>query len=240
MLFGLILLAGCSVKKAAFTSDNSGVKRSVIVSDVAALNYTAQPFFISRAEINLVAGNESQKLISTIRFAQPDSFLISVRTFTGIEAARILLTKDSVLVNDRINRVLYLGSQDDVKQKYGFDIYYFPVLLGDLITNSPSTTALGKPFSQRIGGADVINYFVNDQNLKAEKITLGHEFWEDNISISFADFGKEGKMIFPQDIRIDKFANFDRIEIKIKKIEFNTDSKITFIPGRNFSRVKIK
>ena len=245
LFFGLILIAGCSVRRPALTTGGaeSGSAR-LAVSDVKELNFTSRPFFIQRADINIVNGKQSQRLISTIRFAQPDSFLISVRTLAGIEAARILLAGDSIFVNDRLNRVLHYGSNQGVKRKYGFDMAFFPALLGDLMTGSRSQANLncndGQAVTRVSSEGYIINSFVNCRNKKIEKIEIENEFVKNFISINFDDFEKDGKMIFPRDIKINNFANFDLIEVNIRKVEFNTDSRIGFIPGRNYERVEIR
>ena len=216
-----------------------------MVSDVKELNFTAQPFFIQRADINIVDNsNNSQRVMATIRFAQPDSFLISVRVFAGIEVARILLTSDTVLINDRLNRTFYFGSNENVKRIFGFDLMLFPIILGDLITetqtlsqiNCDNENAVLRDFRRNY----VINYFINCANRKSKRVIVETGFMSDNIAIEFDDFNSDGKMIFPKQIRINNFANFAFLEMKIDKVEFGTGMSIDFIPGRNFDRVEIK
>ena len=47
--------------------------------------------------------------MATIKYELPDKYLISIRSKAGIEAARIFITKDTVLINDRIksNSILW-------------------------------------------------------------------------------------------------------------------------------------
>jgi hypothetical protein len=216
------------------------------VSDVAELNFTAQPFFIQRADINIVESNgSSQRVMATIRFAQPDSFLISVRALGGIiEVARVLLTSDTILVNDRLNSTLYFGSNQNLSRIYGFDLMFFPVLLGDLITGAQTLqgvtcsdeTAVFREFGRNY----VINYFINCATQKSKRVTVETGFMSENITIEFADFAEDGKMIFPRHIRINNFADFALLEMKIERVEFGTGSGIEFIPGRNFERVEIR
>ena len=58
----------------------------------------------------------------------PDKFLISIKSHTGIEVARIFLTGDSIMINDRINKKLYYGSTSYLKNKYGLTTAVFPVI----------------------------------------------------------------------------------------------------------------
>jgi hypothetical protein len=247
IFLGLIIAAGCSVKrKASSTARYSNLENSALVkiSDVTELNYTARPFFIQRADITIISDNESQRATATIKFAQPDSFLISVRVLGGlVEAARILLTSDTIFINDRINSTLYFGSNENVKKKYGFDLKFFPVLLGDLITatNLPGINCNdGNAVLREFGKDYIINYFIDCKTGKCKEVKIESEFMKDYISLEFDDFGTDGKMIFPKHLKTNNFANFARLEIEIKRVEFNENSGIEFIPGRNYTQVEIK
>lgn len=216
-----------------------------MVSYVTEHNYTARHFFIRRAEISVGGNNESHKLIASVRFAKPDSFLISIRILSGLEAARILLTGDTVLVNDRINRTLYFGSNRNVKKKYGFDPILFPLLFGDIITGNASMPAVANcnegTATLREKRTDcIVNYFIDCKTGKCNNITIENEFMKEYISIAFGNFDKEEKMTLPKQIKIANLANFAAVEIAIKNIEFDTTSKIEFIPGRNYDCIEIK
>ena len=96
-------------------------------------NLTKRNFFIQKAEIEILSEEENQKLIASIKFIYPDQYLISLKSKTGIEAARIFITDDTVLINDRINRKLYFGKPAQLKNKYGISPAVLPVVLGDFI-----------------------------------------------------------------------------------------------------------
>ena len=244
---GFIIVAGCSGKRKAFLSTrDTGLEKPELikVSDVTELNFTAQPFFIQRAEINITGNNESQRVMTTIKFAKPDSFLISVRAFLGIEVARILLTGDTVLINDRLNQTLYFGSNQSVKRLYGFDLMFFPVLLGDLITGQQTFSGIncdnGQALLREFRQEYIINYFIACDTRKCKEVTVENALMKDYISIEFGDFGNDGEMAFPKRIKINNSANFVLFEMTIDRVEFNVTSGIEFIPGRNFTQVEIK
>ena len=47
-------------------------------------------------------------------------------------------------------------------------------------------------------------------------------------------------MIFPKHIKINNFANFALLEMAIDRVEFNVNSGIEFIPGRNYDLVELR
>ena len=247
IILALIIIAGCSVKrKGSPSARGSDFKSSGMlnVSDVTELNFTTQSFFISRADVNISGDGISQSVNATIKFAKPDSFLISLRAFAGIEVARIFLTSDTILMNDRFNSTLYFGSNQNVKKRFGFDLMFFPVLLGDLITGRQALPVIncneGNAVLREFRREYIINYFIDCQTKKCTEVKVENELMSDYISIEFDNFGKENKFVFPRHLKINNFANFASCEIAIRRIEFNEGSRIEFIPGRNYNMVEIK
>ena len=59
-------------------------------------NLTVRSFFIERAEFKIISNDGEKSGIGTIKFLMPDRFLISIKSKTGIEVARIFLTGDSI------------------------------------------------------------------------------------------------------------------------------------------------
>ncbi len=95
-------------------------------------NLTAGPVSVSRIIIKYRSGEESRRLRANIKYDGKEKMLISIRTFAGIEAARVLFEGDSVKINDRINRIYYRGTADEMTAKYGLNISDIGLFLGDV------------------------------------------------------------------------------------------------------------
>ena len=67
-------------------------------------NLSKENFYIQKADIKVTQDNISVRFIASIKFRKPDSLLISVKSRTGIEAGRAFITKDTILINDRIKQ----------------------------------------------------------------------------------------------------------------------------------------
>ena len=87
--------------------------------EMKATNITGQPLSISRITITYENSYERRRLRANARLNGKGDLLVSVRTFAGIEAARILITRDTVKVADRINRICYIGETKELEEKYG-------------------------------------------------------------------------------------------------------------------------
>ena len=92
------------------TTDYTKPGSSNVFESTKNQNITNNGFFIQKAEIEIVTGEGKEKYLASIKFEKPDKYLISVKSRTGIEGARIYISNDSILVNDRINKKLYSGN----------------------------------------------------------------------------------------------------------------------------------
>ncbi len=100
--------------------------------EVRSNNLTDGPVSVSRIIVRYRSGEDSRRLRANLKYDGKDKMLISIRTFAGIEAARILMDGDSVKINDRINKIYYRGTGKEMAAKYGFSIGDIGLLLGDI------------------------------------------------------------------------------------------------------------
>ncbi|MBE0654758.1 MAG: DUF4292 domain-containing protein, partial [Bacteroidales bacterium] len=113
ILVVLLLVTNCSVSKFK-AKERSGTydyeAGSLEVNKLEDYNLTNLSFYIQKADIEVISRGGKESLLASVKYRFPDSYLISLRTRTGIEAARVLIRSDSVFINDRINRAMYYGS----------------------------------------------------------------------------------------------------------------------------------
>jgi hypothetical protein len=117
------LIAGCSVTRNVIVEKHDNTYRfssDNITESVSQQNITNSGFFIEKAEIEINNDKGKEKFIANIKFELPDKYLISLKSRSGIEGARIYLSKDTILVNDRINQIEYYGTSFYIRKKYGF------------------------------------------------------------------------------------------------------------------------
>jgi len=99
-----LLLTGCSAFK-------KGTKNEIympVISDEAltarifSMNVTKTDFNIPRADIEIFNNGKSQRLIANLKYRNPGIYLAAIKNRSGIEAARIYITRDTIMINDRI------------------------------------------------------------------------------------------------------------------------------------------
>lgn len=248
VLFITICLAGCSASKYHVNSNTDKKNIDLVnfdLSEVKKNNLTSFSFFIQKAEVEIVNQGEKQKFIASLKYRNPDSFLISLRSTTGIEAARIFLSKDTVLINDRINKTFYFGSYEETRKKYGFSWKLLPLLFGDVIANTKSESSLyycekGISTIETFIDEFKISYIIDCKRMKSISVSVTRDIDTKPVYIQYEDYNNLANVIFTKKASIADLNNFDIINIKFSKLEIPWEGTIKFVTGNNYEQKEIK
>jgi hypothetical protein len=201
-------------------------------------NLTEMGFFIEKAEISIETAEGRDNFLASLKFKKPDKYLVSLKSRTGIEAARIYLSGDSLLINDRINRVVYKGSQQSLQRNYGISATLLPVILGDFIkgisADSISDCRDGQMVTGSVLGGMKITYRIDCRMNKVIEAIPESSIGKQGIDMKFGDFFMEGATVIPGNIIVKDQKKGSSIEIKIGNIEIPWNGDIEFIPGNNY------
>lgn len=244
----MLYLTACSVSKPVIRS-NAAKKdiegKNLGVTALLEQNISSNSFLIQKAEVEITDQGEKQRFFASIKFNKPDSFLISVRSTTGIEAVRIFATSDTVLINDRLNRTFLYGTQEAARKKYGLSSALFPLFLGDVILFHIDKATQYKCengliiLSSVVKGTKV-DYSINCENLKPTEISLTRETDIKPVFFRYSGFQKVAEFLFAGRVYIEDLNNIDLINVKFSKIDVPWDGHIDFVPGSNYEQVEIK
>ncbi len=242
------MTTGCSVIRKG-KSKNRGLsdeilKENNVAENIKNRNITKNSFFVQKADIDISAPSGKEKVIANIRYEYPDKYLISIKSRTGIEAARIFSSHDTILVNDRINRKLYYGSNLDLKNRYGITNSVLPLILGDFLIDSLSDfnklkCLNGKLNSDYIVDGIVIKYIVDCNKYKTILIDTKNSVDGRMIELSFHEFRKTRDVVFAGRIEFKDLHSMTTISIRIKKIEYPWAGNIKFIPGNKYELMRL-
>lgn len=248
ILLLLIISSGCSVLRNGgsrnyINSDNVIDER--IEESIRIQNLSSKGFYIQKAEIEYLNRDGSQKLLANIKFESPDKYLISLKSKAGIEAARIFITKDTVLINDRINKKLYYSEPDYLKRKYGIAGATFPLVFGDYIGDKIIDGNEVKCFDGKIAIINIlkgvkINYVIDCRKGKIVSSIIENSLNKGNIEIKYSHFFKVGNILIPEDIDIIDLHREISVKVKIDKIEVPWKGNIEFVPGNNYEILQLR
>jgi len=242
----LILNCGCTAKRfessISTTSDEESIER--IINEVRKNNLIEESFFIEKGDFSMTNNNETSRFIFTEKFEKPDKFLLSIRNGTGIEGARVYITKDTVLINDRIQKKLLYGKPEDLEKIMGLPYFIINIAFGDLLMNEDS----GKYESERIKNQVILiqKYngrvleFVLDPNVgKVKSIVCSSRMQKEAIILKFSKFRINEKHI-PGVIEMRDNDRNVSVKIRLERVQVPWNGKIEFIPGNGYTKEKIK
>ncbi len=245
---GILIVSGCTATRKASDRPIGRVGETSAgfsVSEVLSNNISNENFYIAKADIRVEQENVAIRLGASFRFRKPDSLLVIVRSRTGIEAGRGLITKDTILINDRINRNLMIGSAKSLGSKYGIDAGLIYALLGDVIIEERDTR---RKINCKDGGTSEvfiydgrrIEYTFDCKGAKVVRTYFEGDVRSGNITIEYSDFTESGKIRFPQRIEMYDDLKSLKVVIEMKKIERPWSGSLRFIPGSGYRVVKIR
>jgi len=242
------VLSGCSVLKKSGSNDSYAEKEISSDNNVGSVvrnNISNRNFYIQRADIKVTQENITARFTAGIKFRKPDTLLVTARSRTGIEAGRAFITKDTILLKDRINKKLFIGNPEMIEAKYGVNPSLIFAVLGDvIIEESEMKRSLDcvkgifrKEFKFRNKS---VEYTIDCGRKKAIQAYFEGDIKTGNITIDFSNIGILNGVQFPQRVEIIDDLKSINIILEIKKIESPWDGKIEFIQGSDYKVIKIR
>lgn len=243
----VILSFGCAVKKNHTIPTNTASTASAIENlneSIVNQNITSRGFYIERAEFKIKSSAGEKSGLGTVKFVMPDKFLISIKSNAGIEVARIFLSGDSVLVNDRFNKRLYYGSTSYLKSKFGVTTAMLPVFLGDYVNDQKFDSTRIKCTDGKLNVLGIISNvkvkYLIDCELRKCILTVPEDMEDENsLVIKYSEFIKGTSINSPGKIEILETKSSTTIEIRIQEIISPWNGVIDFIPGKQYKKIHL-
>lgn len=247
-ILGLIFFgAACSVSRIderRYNASPEYMEEGKGLEGIKRQNLTANNFFIQKAEFKVISQEESINGLGSIKFEKPDKYLISLKSKGGIEVARIFISDDTILINDRINKKLYYGSPAYLKAKYGVTASVLPLLLGDYLNDDVYDNSKIKCLEGKFDIKGVINrvqvhYIIDCRSGKTLLALPEHNINGGKLQIRYSNFLRTGKAFTPWKIEVSDSLSKTTIEINIDKIESPWEGTIQFIPGSQYEQIHL-
>jgi hypothetical protein len=241
LILVFLVLAGCSVsRKGKFSAENDLRSNAFNSAGTKSFNLSNSGFFISKATLEISAGGEKQKALCSIKYDGLGKYLVTVRSRTGIEAARLYISNDTVLINDRIDRIVYYGSSEKLSDKYGIAYYLIPLIFGDYISFQYDSEDLpcsdGIIRKRELIYGNTVSYIIDCRHDKVIEAETGRR---GELKLRFEDFFVNGIQRYPQVIDIEDTSRRLKVKLTIGTVELPWEGSIEFIPGSNYKKVPI-
>ena len=194
-----------------------------------------------KSKVDFSAGGEVQSFPVNIHIKKDSIIWLSI--VVGLEGARGIITKDSVILLDRLRRTYYKYDFASLSKQFNFNINYDlvqSILIGNMPIKKRETDEVSKQESifvikQKEGFVQIEN-IIAEANLKLQKVNASDETGDSKMGIDYANFLIISELIFPQEIRAKIDAKKDgkllqtSINLQHNKIEVLDQS-----PGFAFS-----
>jgi hypothetical protein len=247
ILFLPVFITGCSIigrSGKSLTKDNTITLSDNIWESAKNQNLTNNSFFIQKAEVELLSQTGKEKYLASIKFEKPDKYLISVKSRTGIEGARIYISGDSMLVNDRINKKLYSGNTFYLRRKFGLSPGLLPLIFGDVIFDRKCMELNEKCKEDKIitechVKGVILNYEIDCNKRKVVRVSQQDAFEKNLIKLTFEKYFRLGTNLIPKTIEFEDFQFNTVVKIKVVKVVLPWSGNIKFIPGKGFEIIEL-
>jgi hypothetical protein len=247
LIFILIsVLSSCSIVKSRKTTIESTDKYTAnLISDIFKYNITNSDFFIQKAEVIISEKGEIQELLASLKYNPPDTYLLSIKNSTGIEAARIMITSDTILVNDRLKRRLFYGSTKSLKSKFGISFRMIPLIVGDISDNQlnidlPMNCINGKGRTEIEIEKRKLIYIIDCIKSKIERVIVSDQEGNGRLNFKMSKITEKESKRYPKEIEIEDSNKENKLLIRIDRINFGNVEEIKFIPGNNYEKILLK
>lgn len=248
MAFLLTFGTACKVKKGLESSKTEGRVNAESIKKRLIKNQFQADWLVGRAKIGLDGGSFAQSGTIELRIRKDSVIWMSVRKF-GIEAARALITQDSIFLLERLNRRYAAEDLSFINEEYNLPASFGTlqaILLGNPIFLNSENMQLNQEESQ----------FILENNHQGRKSSYQIQAADYRLqSMSFEEVAAKQKLTNTyQDYRAledgQNFSYFRQINVKspsagalgikmeFSKVEINVPTTIRFEIPKQYTKMQ--
>jgi hypothetical protein len=240
------LNGGCTAKRFVSErfpgSDEESIER--IIGDIRKNNLSEENFFIEKGNLALKQNDKTTKILFSVKFVKPDKYLFSIRNTTGIEGARIYATKDTVLINDRIEKRLLYGKPKDLEKISGLPYFIINIAFGDLFFCGNNEIIKSERLNNKViitqqCQGKIWNTVLDPEEGKVKSVVFSAGIQGEPIELSYSNFRKKGGHI-PMIIELKDMNRNINAKVKIERLQIPWTGEIEFLPGKGYIKEEIK
>jgi hypothetical protein len=239
-LFVVFISAGCATTEKATGISSERQQRAVkdVLQKVAGKNITGAGFFIRKGKITTESESGRISLYFTMKYSVDGKYLISIRSKTGMEAFRVFLSTDTILVNDRLNRTVLYGNARDFGRITGIPAALLKISVGDIFYNNPVIQEGENCSNNEIKLKDyfqglIVNSTIDCKAEKLKSIVVSTGSPDLFITIDYRKFRDDNYSV-PKKVEVNDAGRKIKIIISIEKYLAPWVGEIEFIPGSGY------
>lgn len=243
---------------APLTAERYSYSGEEVYGRIISMEPDIETYSAGRLNIKIVDNNDELNLRGSVRIKKDSAIMVSVNAFAGIEAARLLLTRDSVKILDRINNRYFLGDYNDSRKffpvKADFDIIQ-SIFLGSSLRIFDEFDILERSGTRYMFDRDVLTVSYTGDILPDKGLFFGEDMLRIKLDprflmkdlelystgneiytrLSFNSFTDAGGNYFPDDIDFHFISHNLPLHANLKFSRIEIDRELNFpfsIPSR--------
>ncbi len=195
-LLGILFLAGC--KKEAVPTTASASTETIGKVNVSNLDFS---YLSGKGQVSINTKNSDLTSGVSIRMKKDSVIWVSVLPGLGIEAARMMMTQDSVFLMNRLQKEYLATDYTYLRNKFQVDIS-FDVLQAILLGNYQAQgtekvmQAEGLQQVQQQHENLTFDYFIGNLNSKVQQLNVQDRNTGNTITVKYNNFQNIGQVLF--------------------------------------------
>ena len=197
-----ILLALLIIATVSSCKRNAKLQRKV--AEELKLEEFKPPYFTIKSKLQYRNGDQQINGIADIRITRDSSIWVSLRSKTGLEGVRLLITPQTVLGINRLEKVYYTYSFEQLSKKLEMDVNFG--ILQEMLYSNPPVDLLEKSKVKEEEDYFMISepyenlqvkMKVGKRTHKTEFIGIVHNETKGDLKVSYDDFRMVNTKLFP-------------------------------------------
>jgi len=259
LTFSTLILSSCGI----FTKGHSQNRELTVgegiinISDSLTANYLDYNSLKIKFSADYTSRVQKISLGGTLKIKKDTFIWMSLSPGMGIEAARVLLTPDSVKFINRLKSEYFAGSYDFLQEKYGLELDYYTaqaIFTNELFIYPAKTDkaslsndftlksdSLFHTFTNMIGDSLSHKVNVNKGSYKINSTSAEVKKQNKTFDLNYKDFAMHNGSSFPELIEIN--ANVPSMKrnflITYNKIYVNKPVKASFKIAKTYNEIKL-
>ncbi len=197
-------------------------------------------YFSSKAKIRFQDNNNNITANANIRIKKDSIIWFSITPALGIEAARGIITQDSIVLVNRLNKEFSVYDYKTLGQKFNFDLDYNllqSILLGNMPLEKTPDAIVSRDkehyhIKQVEGNISAENY-ISARTMKVEKVQMVQEPEGNVLNLTYGNFNMIDQYAMPFSVMINLIYKSDSGNVSTTlNLDFNKaeilDSAISF------------
>ncbi|MCS6833660.1 MAG: DUF4292 domain-containing protein [Flammeovirgaceae bacterium] len=209
----------------------SSCKKQLNIHNIPATSYEVDKlkyeYLQLKSKFNYQNGNDDIKALADIRVKKDSLIWFSIRHGTGIEGIRGVITKDSILIIDRIEKTYLAFDYPSLQQKLNFELSYDllqSALIGEINLPEENTSKAIKEGGNFVVSASKefleMKFYVHTVYRKLSHVLIKDRRTQNMLEIDYAEF-KEAQKDKIEEKTNQLFAHFIQAILDYKKEDKN-------------------